>query len=144
MNDLKQIGNYKVLNVLGAGAHGLVYRAINQSNGELCAIKHIEKDFVNPKQTQSEGFFRNELRFLKVISHPNIVRFFNFLEEANSLVIVLEFMEGGALNQVIDKIGPLSEQFTKSIISQLLKSLFYLHSKNIVHRDIKVSVLNLK
>ena len=141
MNNLKEIKDYKILDILGAGAHGLVYRAINKRNGQLVAIKHIQRDIHNSKQAQSEKSIRNELRFLRQTSHDNIIRIVDFIEQPQNLMIVLEFMEGGALNQIIDKTGPLDEEVTKSVISQLLGSLKYLHSKTIVHRDIKVMFL---
>lgn len=136
MINLEEIEDYKILDVLGAGAHGMVYRAINKRFGQLVAIKFLQKGVKGA--IESESFIRNEIRFFKSISHKNIIGLVNFMEKPQHLIMVLEYMEGGAVNQVVDKLGPLGEDLTRVIIKQVLLALSYLHSKNIVHRDIKV------
>jgi serine/threonine protein kinase len=137
----EEIEEFKILDVLGAGAHGMVYRAINKTSGQFVAIKHLNRDLKDIKQAESESFIQNELRFLREIAHDNVIGMVKFIQKPKHLMMVIEYMEGGAVNQVIDKLGPLSEDLTKVIIRQVLLALEHLHSKKIIHRDIKVKLI---
>ena len=81
---------------------------------------------------------QKEIQLLKELSHPNIVRYmdYNFVED-RCLHIVLEYVENGSLKDVISKFGSLSENLTARYSYQVLQGLDYLHSLDILHRDIK-------
>ena len=85
------------------------------------------------------GNLKREIAVLKKLNHPNIVRYhsFDISEEQEYVEIVLEYAQKGSLKELIQKEGPLSEEEAVSMIRQILEGMAYLHSKKIVHRDLK-------
>ena len=139
MKNLEALDKYRTLEVVGAGANGLVYKALNKQIGDVVAIKQVQKESASCKRAERAKLVQNEKRFLEEIEHPNIIGFKGFFEKEDYLAIILEFMEGGSICQIIEKLGPFEEGLAKIIIRQVLKGLNHLHKRGIVHRDIKVS-----
>ena len=131
------VGKYRILTQIGSGANGSVHKAIDRTSGHIVAIKQIPKEHLPQEQ---HDLISNEKRVLSGLRHPNVIGFRDFVEKQKSLNLVLEYMEGGSISQIIEKLGPLDEDFSKIIIKQMLLGLQYLHEKGIVHRDIKVWV----
>lgn len=129
------VGKYRILSQIGSGANGSVHKAIDRTTGHIMAIKQIPKERLPNEQ---KGLIQNEKTVLKGLSHKNIIGYRDFVEKERSFNLVLEFMEGGSISQIIEKLGPLDEEFSKIIIKQVLLGLQYLHEQNIVHRDVKV------
>lgn len=126
-------------NQIGCGVFGKVYQAMNMSTGELLAVKTIslsvnkiklEKDLVNIKR---------ELDILKSIDHPNIIKYFqtDYLPETGCIDILMEYIPSGSMNLLISKYKGFSESVIRNYTKQLLLGLEYLHSRGIVHRDLK-------
>lgn len=136
----KHIGTYSVLEQIGKGATGSVYKCINQSCLRTVAIKNIKMD---PHQSQISGNDRkricvfNEKYLLERINHPNILSLIDFIENDTSINLVLEYMEMGSVENLVKRLGKVSEDFAKQMVRQLLVGLSYLHSNGIVHRDVK-------
>lgn len=129
---------YKVMDYLGAGAYGMVCAVQNTEDSVVVAIKKCKKVFQS--RTLAKRTLR-EMRLLRQFSHENIVKLKTILMPTdirfyNDLYLVFEIMDTD-LAQIIRSPQPLKEQHTQYFIYQLLRALEYLHSKNIVHRDIK-------
>ena len=124
---------YKILSKLGAGSFGMVYLAQNKYTKEKVAMKEIKK---SNKDLLSDGQIRDEIDILKKLDHPDIVRIIESFNTKESYFLVTEYCEGGELfDQVRNQ---LSETQIAVIFRQLLSGLAYLHSHNIVHRDLKL------
>ena len=124
---------YKILSKLGSGSFGKVYLAQNKFTKEKVALKQIKK---SNKDLLSDGEIKDEIEILKALDHPDIVRIIESFNTKDSYVLVTEYCAGGELfDQVRNQ---LSETQIAVIFKQLLSGLAYLHSHNIVHRDLKL------
>ncbi len=132
------IEGFSLGNTIGEGGMGTVYEAVDESNGELRAIKvlHASKLF----DPIALARFRREKEAIAKLSHPNIVK---SLPSDNSSVIVMERLHGTDLSSYVKKHGPLAVDKARDIILQTATGLEYAHNNGIVHRDIKPSNLFL-
>ena len=124
---------YKILDKLGSGSFGKVYLAQNKFTKEKVAMKEIKK---SNKDLLSDGEIKDEIDILKSLDHPDIVRIIESYNTKDSYVLVTEYCEGGELYDQVR--NQLSETQIAVIFKQLLSGLAYLHSHNIVHRDLKL------
>ncbi|KAI0341197.1 p21 activated kinase [Trametopsis cervina] len=128
--DPKQL--YSKIRKVGQGASGHVYVAKILANGQKVAIK--EMDLSNQPRKE---LIVNEILVMKESQHPNIVNFLeSYLVRNNELWVVMEYMEGGALTDIIEN-NTLEEDQIASISFETCKGLGHLHSQHIIHRDIK-------
>ncbi|KAJ2406024.1 Protein kinase, partial [Coemansia sp. RSA 2531] len=117
---------------IGQGASGNVYMAKSIRTGDLVAIKQMDL----AKQPRKE-LLVNEILVMKESSHPNIVNYIeSFLLNSSDLWVVMEYMEGGALTDVIDN-NKLSEAQIATVCREVCRGLSHLHMQDIIHRDIK-------
>ena len=124
---------YKIISELGSGSFGTVYFAENIYTKEKVAMKQIKKSC---QDLLSDGEIKDEIEILKNLAHPDIVKVNEFYNTPDSYILITEYCGGGELfDQVKNK---LSETQIAVIFRQLLSGLAYLHSKNIVHRDLKL------
>jgi len=124
---------YKILSKLGSGSFGKVFLAENKYTKEKVAMKQIKKC---NKELLSDGEIKDEIDILKGLDHPDIVRIIESFNTKDSYVLVTEYCEGGELFDEVR--NQLSETQIAVIFRQLLSGLAYLHSHNIVHRDLKL------
>ncbi len=124
---------YKILSKLGSGSFGNVFLAENKYTKEKVAMKIIKKA---NKDLLSDGEIKDEIDILKNLEHPDIVRIIESFNTRESYVLVTEYCEGGELYDQVK--NQLSETQIAVIFKQLLSGLAYLHSHNIVHRDLKL------
>ena len=123
---------YSKVKKIGQGASGSVYVAKALATGQRVAIKAMDLAHQPRKE-----LIINEILVMKESQHPNIVNFLNsFLVRDSDLWVVMEFMEGGALTDVIDN-NTLEEEQIAAISLETCKGLEHLHNQNIIHRDIK-------
>lgn len=125
---------YKIGAVLGEGAFAQVKLAVDKENGEQCAIKVIKKHGYNQKEME---FLVRETQIMKSVDHPNVVKTLDIFDSPTHLHIVLEFMQGGELFDIIAEAGSFSEQQAAQVTRDVIKGVQYLHMHDIVHRDIK-------
>lgn len=123
---------YQKIKKVGQGASGSVYVAKTLANSSKVAIKQMDLSHQPRKE-----LIVNEILVMKESQHPNIVNYLDsFLVKSNELWVVMEYMEGGALTDIIDN-NTLEEDQIAAISLETCKGLEHLHSKNIIHRDIK-------
>lgn len=122
---------YEIRRRVGQGASGSVYVARDLQTNEIVAIKQMDL----PNQPRKE-LIVNEIILMKEAIHPNVVNYKNSFLVNDQLWVVMEYMEGGALTDIIEQ-GPLDEQEIAGICLQTLEGLAHLHKQNIIHRDIK-------
>ncbi len=125
---------YEIQGVIGMGAYGVVLKAVNKHNKETVAIKKFKESDTNPI---IKKIALREVKALKNVSHPNIVKFKEAFRRDHKLNIVFEFVQKTVLEDIETNPHGLKTSLIKSYIYQLCKALHYLHSRKIIHRDVK-------
>ena len=136
---MTQLGRYQLKSVLGRGAMGLVYEALDPRLDRRVAIKTILKNHLlddSVAQDYSRRFVR-EAQAAARLTHPHIVTVFDFGEEDEVAYIVMEFIEGRELAQHFDSQNYFGLPEAVRILCELLDALAYAHDRGIVHRDVK-------
>ena len=126
---------YRLGKLLGTGSFGEVRLCVHRETSIKRAVKIIRKDLLtSPKQREN---LDNEIRILKSLDHPSIVRVYEYFEEVRRLYIVMEFCNGGELFEEIVKKGAISEELSAGVMKQIFQILEYLQTQGVVHRDLK-------
>ena len=134
----QKIGQYRVLDCLGRGGMGTVYRATDETLHRDVALK-----ILHPVFEDSSVRFRREAAALARLNHAGIAAIYELLEEGDQLVMVMEFVRGQTLQDIIDHVGPFSPQRAADLCMQVLAALEHAHSAGVVHRDLKPGNLML-
>ena len=119
---------------LDRGSFGKVILAKEKLSNKDIAVKIIEKRSAGQNLIDK---LKEEIYILKKLSHENIVKFYGYIETSNQLLIKMEYLKYGTLNQWMKKHKTISEEDASIIIKKILSAIAYLHSKHICHRDIK-------
>jgi serine/threonine-protein kinase len=128
------IGEYRVMDFLGAGGMGEVYRAVHSKIGRVVAVKLLTQTSRNATFVER---FLNEARIQANLNHPNIATLYDFLEINGQPCIVMEYIEGLSLDELIRARGCLSVPEALRIFQSTVEAMEYVHIRGIVHRDIK-------
>lgn len=134
------IGNYRLLKTIGKGNFAKVKLARHILTGREVAIKIIDKTQLNP--TSLQKLFR-EVRIMKGLNHPNIVKLFEVIETEKTLYLVMEYASGGEVFDYLVSHGRMKEKEARAKFRQIVSAVHYCHQKNIVHRDLKAENLLL-
>ncbi|EKE41978.1 protein kinase domain containing protein [Entamoeba nuttalli P19] len=130
-----KIGDYIIGKKLGHGSTAVVFLGIHIMTGMKYAIKIIEKSSYKQEKIKSQIY--REIIFMKIIRNSYIVQLHQIYENSTHLFIVLDYMEGGELYNLIHTQGTLDITTSIKLFCQVLRCISYLHSKGICHRDIK-------
>ncbi len=136
---MNQVGRYQILEELGRGAMGVVYKALDPAIGRTVAIKTIRlSELTNPEERQRirERLLR-EAQSAGVLSHPNIVTIYDVLEKEDYAYIFMEYVNGSSLEKMLRKRLLPESAALLHFLRQVADALDYAHRKGIVHRDIK-------
>ncbi len=131
----RPVRGYELLERIGDGAFGVVYRALQPQVGREVAIKSIHSELAN-----DPGFirrFEREAQLVARLEHPHVVPLYDYWRDADGAYLVMRFLRGGSLRQRIEKDGGLSAQETSSVLDQIAEALSAAHRQGIIHRDVK-------
>ena len=142
-----KIDELTLLKLLGKGSYGEVYLTQKEGKTELFATKKINRKFAD--QPQVSKYLKNEIAILKELKHKNIVKLEDVKVTKNHYYIVMEFCNGGSLSDCLKKYQNMhSHPFTQEIVQFLMKQIIhvmkYIHSKGIIHRDLKLDNILVK
>ncbi|XP_016354699.1 serine/threonine-protein kinase MARK1-like isoform X2 [Sinocyclocheilus anshuiensis] len=134
------VGNYRLLKTIGKGNFAKVKLARHVLTGREVAVKIIDKTQLNP--TSLQKLFR-EVRIMKVLNHPNIVKLFEVIETEKTLYLIMEYASGGEVFDYLVAHGRMKEKEARAKFRQIVSAVQYCHQKRIVHRDLKAENLLL-
>ncbi|KAG7495654.1 serine serine/threonine-protein kinase MARK2 isoform X9 [Solea senegalensis] len=139
-DDQPHIGNYRLLKTIGKGNFAKVKLARHVLTGKEVAVKIIDKTQLNSSSLQK--LFR-EVRIMKMLNHPNIVKLFEVIETEKTLYLVMEYASGGEVFDYLVAHGRMKEKEARAKFRQIVSAVQYCHQKCIVHRDLKAENLLL-
>ncbi|XP_071164053.1 MAP/microtubule affinity-regulating kinase 3-like isoform X19 [Mytilus edulis] len=139
-SDEPHIGKYRLIKTIGKGNFAKVKLAKHVPTGREVAIKIIDKTQLNPSSLQK--LFR-EVRIMKMLDHPNIVKLFEVIQTEKTLYLVMEYASGGEVFDYLVAHGRMKEKEARAKFRQIVSAVQYCHQKHIVHRDLKAENLLL-
>jgi len=134
VNDLV-LGPYVLLERLGAGGMGQVFKARDRVANRLVALKVIRREFLG--DAEGVGRFRREIQLVSQLDHPNVVRALDGGASGDTLFLAMEFVEGSDLGKLVKQSGPLPVMQACEYVRQAALGLQHVHERGLVHRDIK-------
>lgn len=128
-------GKYEVLEVIGRGGMGTVYKALQRNLDRIVAIKMLSEELAADPEFRAR--FQQEATIIARLNHPNIVAVHDIEPHNHTFCIIMEYLEGETLQARIDRDVVLPEREALSIGAQVARALHYAHEHGIVHRDVK-------
>ena len=133
---VEKIARYEIVQEIGKGAMGVVYKAVDPNIGRPLALKTMRLDVHGMEAEEMLQRFRNEARAAGLLNHPNIVTIYDAGEWEGLFYIAMEFIEGISLHQRMRQ-GRLTTEEIVDVTSQICAGLDYAHHKGVIHRDVK-------
>lgn len=137
------LGNFMLFYRINEGSSGKVHVGFHKMHRRTYALKVIRKAQFNGERTLFKRL-KDEMSLSTALNHPNVVRTFELLETKSTLIIAMEYCDGGDLIGIIKEYSPMSEQMARTIFRMVVNGVHYLHLTNICHRDIKPENIFLK
>lgn len=131
------LGNYSLTEIIGEGGMAVVWRAEHNRLHHPVAIKILNKEYFLNNNIRNR--FLAEARSMFRMSHPNIVKVTDLIDQPDQVAFVMEYVEGTSLKEYLEEIGPLPHDKVISLFSQMLEAVGYVHAQQLIHRDIKPS-----
>ena len=143
----EEIEGYKLEKEIGQGAFSKVLIATKLDTGEKCAIKKIDKSYINDRRFKK--YLNNEIFILGEIKNEYTIKFYEVKVGMNYIYLIFEFCNGGDLQSCLQKYmdkynKPFTQEIVQHIMRQVISGFVYLHTRNILHRDIKLENLLVK
>jgi serine/threonine protein kinase len=129
------LGQYRILDELGEGGFGRVYKAAHTLMGRVVALKVISPKLVQDRRARD--WFKREVRAVTQLSHPNVVMAYDADEVEDVLFLAMEYVDGPSLDGLVRRRGPLAAGLACDMMRQAARALQYAHEKGVIHRDIK-------
>ena len=133
----RTIGKYVATDIIGRGAFSIVYKGKNKQQGKPVVIKMMRHDMALYPDFLEK--FRNEAKIIAGLNHDHIIKVYDFDERYRTLFIIMEFVPGGSLKDMISRPKPLPANRVVHFLSQILSALDYAHQRGIIHRDVNPS-----
>jgi serine/threonine protein kinase len=137
-----RIGPYRILDQLGRGGFGCVYKAVHTLMNRVVALKVIAPEWEEDEEART--LFLREVQALTRVAHPHIAVAYDANRADDLLYLAMEYVDGPTLDQLIETNGPLPVPLVCSVLQQTAAALQYAHQHDVVHRDIKPSNLILQ
>ncbi|MGQ0766749.1 MAG: serine/threonine-protein kinase [Gemmatimonadota bacterium] len=134
------LGSWRLVDFLGAGGMGEVYRGMHSVTGRVAAVKILTATGRTPSVVER---FRNEARIQSGLVHPNIVTLYEFFEAEGLPCIAMEYVSGETVDHYIQTRGPIPVGQALAWFSQVVEAVAYVHSRGIVHRDLKTNNIKI-
>lgn len=128
-------GRYEIIEILGVGGMAVVYKAYDNIDGRIVAVKILKDEFIANEDFRRR--FKNESKAIALLSHPNIVKVYDVSYGDRLQYIVMEYVDGITLKEYIEQQGTINTREAIYFLTQILRALQHAHDKGIVHRDIK-------
>ncbi|MBX3278601.1 MAG: SUMF1/EgtB/PvdO family nonheme iron enzyme [Acidobacteria bacterium] len=128
-------GNYRIVEEIGVGGMGKVYRGIDLTLDREVAIKVLRPELMTKEQIVNR--FRNEAMTLAKLNHPHIATLYSFFRHEEAFLMVLEFVRGERLDRRMARFGTLPPEDAIGIFRQILEAIAFAHKRGIIHRDLK-------
>lgn len=138
-------GKYKILNKVGQGGMSVVYLAMNEKANKQWAVKEVRKDGVRDFEVVKQGLVA-ETDILKKLSHPNLPSIIDVIDNEESFIIIMDYIQGNSLNKALEEFGAQPQENVIVWAKQLCDVLNYLHTRTpvIIYRDMKPANIMLK
>ena len=138
MHDKK---DYKLIKSIGKGAFGEVFLTKKGNSPKLYATKIIP--YSNLKTEESKKYLKNEIKIMQQLDHPNIIKLYDIKDKNEHKYLVMDYINGGSLSELFKKYkllygAPFPQKMIQFFVKQIVQGLIYIHSKNIIHRDLKL------
>jgi serine/threonine-protein kinase len=132
---LERIGNCRIVEVVASGGLAVVYRAVQDPLGRTVAIKALKSSAATEENVATR--FEREAKSLALLQHENIINVYDFHRERGAMFIVMEYVQGIDLYDLLEKCGRIPYDVAAIVAMQVARALDYVHYRSIVHRDIK-------
>ena len=138
---MKTVDDITLIKLLGKGSFGEVYLSTKKGCKEYLATKKIPKKYAEDPKIKK--YFQNEIKILREIKHKNIMKLYDVKITLNHYYLICELCNGGSLTECLDKYRkiyrkPFTEEIVQYLMIQIIDAIKYLHSKKIIHRDLKL------
>lgn len=130
------VGNFILHEKIGQGGFGSVMKGVHSETGETAAVKFVPKKSFRQFSDLQRVF--QEIQALRNLRHPNIIRILDVADNPDSICFIMEYAAGGELRGYVEKRKSLSEEESRSFFKQIVRAVHYIHSKKIIHRDLKL------